>query len=620
MTRQDDEKTHIPRRMNIIFLIVFLFFAALILRLALVQLVHGEEYLHESELLSTKTLPISAPRGKILDKNGEVIVSNQVVFTVTFLANNNDEKLEESVAQKLSTLLDGMSKEEVLKAMRSGLPRYIPRRIKVGIEKHEMMRIAERLQELPGVDVIEEPLRKIRSDVHGGAVATHMIGYINAISDRVDDYLAKGYLASDRVGMLGLEKYYEDQLRGTNGEMEVKVNRAMETIEKRMKVAPVPGNDLVLTLDLQFQDKVEQILAESIEQIQKDPKRPRPLVTSASAVLINPKTGAVLAMANFPDYDLNLQYSPNRGKIYNEKIANRESNLAANAPYPIGSTAKPAAAMMGLQEGLITANSTIFDTGGMYVGNTFMKNWRAGGHGRVNVFKALQVSNNTFFYDLALKLGNYPQSKTAYKKKFSTVDYYFNQFGLGVKTGIDLPYESSGWESSHYQLGNLAHALIGQHDLYTPLQLAQYVSTIANNGYRMRPYLVQEIREGTDRPEERGRVLMKREPEVLNKINIKPEYIKIVQQGMRMVTQQGGTGYYAFLNTPYTVAAKTGTAQSNRNGHDHSIIIAYAPYEDPQVALAVIVPYGGSGSDASAPIARKLLDAYFGVTPVQNGK
>ncbi len=605
MNKQEKEQSHIPKRLNIVFLIVFLFFAALILRLAIVQLVHGEEYRYESEVMSTKTLPIPAPRGRILDQDGEILVTNQPVFTVTYTRSNNTQLHEEELAKKLALYLDDMSVDDILKAMEGQGPQYIPRRIKVDISEQELSRIVERRRELPGIDVIEDPLRKIRKDVDGGAIATHILGYIKQIRpDQVEEYMARGYRNTDRVGVLGLEKYYESQLKGKDGQTEVKVNRSMETIEKKVKVSPVPGNDLILTIDLQFQDRVETILAESLQEM-KD-KKDKSQVDRATAVVMNPKTGAVLAMANYPDYDTNLYYEIG----YSDIIAQRELNLATGSPYLIGSTAKPASAMLGLQEGLITPQSTIFDTGGLQVGDRFLLNWRTGGHGRVDVVRALKVSNNTFFYDLALKLANYPQSKTEYKKKFDTIDYYFKQFGLGTKTGIDLPYESTGSFSPYRQLGNLAYAMIGQQNSYTAMQLAQYVSTIANDGYRMRPYLVQEIRKGTIGQSELGPVLMRSQPEVMNRVEIDEKYIKLIQKGMFEVTQEGGTGYWSFFGTPYSVAAKTGTAQ-NWQGDDHSLIIAYAPYEDPQVALAVIVPHGGSGSDASAPIARKILDAYF---------
>ncbi|MBO8172545.1 MAG: hypothetical protein H0Z33_11750 [Bacillaceae bacterium] len=613
MNENQKQKPHIPQRLNYIFLFVFLFFAALILRLAFVQLVHGEEYRYESQIMSTKTLPIAAPRGRILDRDGEVLVTNKPVFTVTYTQSQNIEVDEEELADKLASYLDDMSAEEVLTAMKGNGPKYIPRRIKVGLSEVEISRLVEHRTELPGIQVIEDPLREIREDAEGGGIASHVLGYIRQIrADELDEYMARGYRNTDRIGVIGLEKYYEDQLKGKDGEIEVKVNKDMETIERRVQIPPVPGNDLILTLDLEFQDKVEKILADSIKQIQNDPRNPRPYVEKATAVAMNPQTGEILALANYPDFNLNDYYE----KGYST-IAGRELNLAIGSPHLVGSVVKPASAMMGLQEELITPSTTIFDRGYLQVGDRKLWNWRTGGHGRVDVQRAIKVSNNTFFYDLSLRLGNYPESVTEYKTKFKTVDYYFSQFGLGVKTGIDLPYEKKGYFSPYRQLGNLAYSLIGQQNSYTAIQLAQYVSTIANDGYRMRPYLVKEIRRGTIGEETLGPVLMKREPEVLNRVDIDSKYIELVQQGMRMVTETGGTGYWAFYKTPYTVAAKTGTAQ-NWQGDDHSTLIAYAPYENPEIAIAVIVPFGGSGSDTSGPIARKILDAYFGVEPEES--
>ncbi|MCF6092709.1 penicillin-binding protein [Microaerobacter geothermalis] len=648
--KTEQVNSHIPRRLNIIYIIVFFLFTILVLRLAFIQLVQGEEYLRTSEENSTKVIPIPAPRGWILDKNGEVLVNNKPVYTVTFREDERMNINRNEVAQQLALYLEdkdveemiaendregiirelkryGMTEEDIsldmtieelgnlletkkiLYAMVSGY-RYMPHSIKADLSWREVSLISEHRDELPGVNVVVEPMRQYKR----GAFATHLLGYTKPIDVYSKDYYeARGYRVDEKVGVSGLEKSYETQLRGKEGKMEAKINSQAKIIETKVIEAPQRGNDLVLTIDANFQEKVEEILADTVQEVKTRERNPLPEVEEAIAVAMDPKTGAILAMANFPDYDLNIQNSPDFGKLYNQYVKGKESNKAIRGGFPAASTVKPLSVMLGLQENLIDENTEIFDPGWYQVGDMKKKNWKLSGHGRVNPRKALQVSNNTYMYFIAMELANWPASRSEYRQKFSVIDYYFSQFGLGVKTGIDLEEELTGWRSTTKNLGNLADALIGQYNAYTPMQLTQYVSTIANGGYRMRPYLVDEIRRATTLPGEKGEVLFKREPEVLNRVDIDSKYIKLAQEGMRMVTQPGGTAYYTFLGFPVSVAAKTGTAQTGVPGMNNSVIIAYAPFEDPEIALAVVVPNGGGGSDASGLIARRILEAYFGI-------
>ncbi|WP_139490277.1 peptidoglycan D,D-transpeptidase FtsI family protein [Brevibacillus dissolubilis] len=792
MGEHEKEQSHIPVRLNVLFFIVFMFFAAIILRLAYVQLVEGEQYKHDLEKYSTRELPIPAPRGRILDTNGQVLVSNKPVYTVTYVEEQNQDIDEEQVADKLanvlimddektgtdkdllkkaielqaslpvsfkpdetnklismitpklnalppvtsvSTLQDrdlirtalymGMrvrspfsdgdretvrkkvsdhvtkagkaatvntqnasdaellhyviqsnidysikldedereSLEKEVKAqiatlpdanglkeksdmdllryanlfdltvalpltdqqrqfqwrkmailgnMRSyGVPRFIPRRIKENVSYNEVAKIDERRSEYPGINVIVEPIRQIRRDPDGSGFATHILGYINPISpEQRDEYVAQGYSFTDRVGVAGLERYYERELRGKDGVYEVHVNKDSETVEKQEKRPAEPGNDLVLSLDWRFQSKVEDILKTNLAKMRTKAGD----LNVAHAVVMNPNTGEVLAMASSPDYDLNLHYNRKEfNKVYDTMIAPSAENKMIRGAYAPGSTAKMLSVMLSLQKGLVTPNETIYDPGYYIVGNVKKRNWKLSGHGNVNARRALQVSNNTYMYAMAMRLVN--SDNKSYMTKFSVIDYYNAQFGLGVKTGIDLPSELTGWESQYSYMGNLADAFIGQYDSFTPMQIAQYVSTIANGGYRLRPHLVKEIRRGTVDPKRPGETLTVVKPEVLNTVDIDPKWIKVAQEGMRMVTGPGGTAASTFSGLPFTVAAKTGTAQTGR-GADNSLIVGYAPYEKPEIVFVVIVPGGGHGSDSSGPIARQVLEAYHSLYPL----
>ncbi|WP_216621169.1 peptidoglycan D,D-transpeptidase FtsI family protein [Brevibacillus borstelensis] len=791
-----EQKSHIPVRLNILFIIVFLLFAAVILRLAYVQLVEGEQYRHELEKFSIRELPIPAPRGRILDTNGAVLVSNKPVYTVTYVEEEGKDIDEEQVADRLARILtvdaekmgtdeellkktielnstlpvafgpketeelinklipklqklpkvsevegksdvdlvktalyvglrvrspftdqerktvqnalkakmsapgqssafDGMSDTELLKSaiaanvplkltldkddrsdlvketkyqleklpspaelgtksdmdllryaslfgleinlklndqqrqfqwhklsllkeMRSShLPSYIPRRVKVNITDNERFKIEERLSELPGISVVLEPVREIFRDPDGTGFATHILGYTNAIKpEQLKEYQAQGYNPFDRVGVTGLESYYERYLRGKDGVEEVHVNKNSETVERNPRRPAEPGDDLVLSLDWRFQSKVEAILKEEVEAFKKKPSTPKEF-KDAHVLVMNPNTGEVLAMASYPDYDLNLYYDRKEfSKRYATEILPKESNRFIYAAYPPASTYKPLSVMIALQEGLTTPTESINDRGGLKVGTSYKRNWKPGGHGIVNARRALQVSNNTYMYEMAIRLAN--RAKTHWSEQFSILDYYNAQFGLGVKTGIDLPGERKGVENSNLFYGNLADAMIGQYDLFTPMQIGQYVSTIANGGYRMRPHLVKEIRSGTTDPKQPGQTLTVIEPQVLNRVEIDPKYIKVAQEGMRMVTQPGGTAYRTFAGLPFTVAAKTGTAQTGQRA-ENAVLVGYAPYENPQVVFVVVAPNslrdGTSSSDATGPVARRLLEAYNELNP-----
>ncbi|MET3290410.1 UNVERIFIED_CONTAM: cell division protein FtsI/penicillin-binding protein 2 [Brevibacillus sp. OAP136] len=799
MGEKKEHQSHIPTRLNILFVVVFLFFAIIILRLAFVQLVEGEQYKHDLEKYSTRELPIPAPRGRILDANGEVLVANKPVYTVTFVEDQNQSINQEQVADKLAGILkendekpgtdkelvkkaleykatlpvsfnaqdtaklisrlvpylnslpkaenvdrlndsdliktalkinqtvrsplDGDGREKlksqvkaawktnapatdlqdvmdgelmkyaiqynlaiparlddkdrenlakevkaglrllpepanlkersdmdllkyaamfdldvplnlteeqrlfqwrkmgILKEMRSyGIASYIPRRVKVNISHEEMFQIEERRSELPGINVILEPLREIHKDPDGTGFGTHFLGYIKPIRpEMLTEYVAQGYSRTDMVGETGLERFYERTLRGKDGASEVHVNKDSQTVEKRQKRDPEPGNDLVLALDWKFQSKVESILMNHIEDLKKRPSTPKEL-RDAHVLVMNPTNGEILAMASYPDYDLNLYYDQEEfNKQWKTLILPNELNHFIGSSYPPASTYKPLSVMMALQEGLTTPGETVMDRGGLKVGNVFMRNWKAGGHGPVNARRALQVSNNTYMYTMAVRLADRAMNNNmSYTTQFSVLDYYNAQFGLGVKTGVDLPYESAGWPNPNNYYGNLAHALIGQYDLFTPMQMGQYVSAIANGGYRIRPHLVKEIRKGTTDLKKPGQTLTIMETEVLNRVQIDPQWIKVVQEGMHMVTQPGGTASGTFRGLPFEVAAKTGTAQLGKKA-ENALMVGYAPYQNPQLAFVVLVPNsikdGGHSSDASGPIARKILEAYNEMYP-----
>jgi len=604
-------------RINLLFFIVFLLFAGVVFRLAYVQLVEGEKYKSLAASNRTKTIPYTAPRGLIKDANHEVLVNNKTVWTVTFQIQEEREQAFEKIADVLTELFAEPEddkkeiKDEVLKSMDIGpryrASKYIPRVIKVDVDETVRAYIEEHKKDLPGVEVIPDQMRNY---MYHDFMA-QVIGYTRSIPDKeLDYYQALGYKLTDRVGRYGLEKQYESILHGKDGEYIVEVNSDYERVAQKAFTSPVPGNNLILTIDRRFQAAVEQALEEQITEIKNRDYKPMEDAEKGMVVVLNPKTGAVLAMANYPRFDLNWYNGTISQELYMNHIMPYETNSAIRGRYPVGSTAKPLTVLMGLEENIIDENTVINDTGRLlYDRNAngapiYMRNYGYHVYGPLTLQKALQKSSNIFMAKIALDM----RQKFGIKETMEKMRNYDQMFGLGQKTGIDLPEELSGQISS--AMNYVQHA-IGQHDTFTAMQLAQYVSTIANNGYRMQPFLVQAVEEGSVTGAS-GKILYKKEPTVLNKVEVSQEHLKAVQEGMYMVTQPGGTAHYALKDLPIKVAAKTGSAQSGiRDKDDHAVFIGYAPYEEPEIAFAIIVPYGGTGGSSAGPIARQIIESYL---------
>lgn len=628
----------IANRLNILFFLVFIIFTILLLRLAGVQLVKGEEYLKLSQINSTTTLSLTAPRGWITDRNGELLVSNRPAFVVTFTEVAVPGVDYDAVAEMLADLLV-LDKKDVLFAMDftapRRLPRFLPRQIKTDVDEKIVAYIAEHQELLPGVDVIVEPIREYRYN----NLAVHALGYISPIPEVQRDYYRDlGYRIDERVGIDGIEKHYEQYLRGIAGERVVEVNRFSQPIRELSIKQPERGNDLTLTIDLGLQATVESILFEQLEILRTRAFRPIPDVNEAVAVAMNPINGEIYAMASYPSYDPN---------VFSKRPLTQETvdylfsgdgelpllNRAVDAAYMPGSVVKMATIMMGLQENLINQNTRIYDSGSILIGTwpRPFRSWAAasGGHGWNDPKQAIQVSNNVYMYHLAQWVSGYPnaQNMNWSRVQNAPVDLrsrlksdwqrnrdlqtgidifadYYAMFGLGVKTEIDLPKDSRGFVNIT-EIGELAYAAIGQNMTLTAMQLAQYTSTIANGGERVAPYLVKKATDS------RGNLVFEKDKEILNTIDIAAEHIKFAQEGMRMVMQPGGTAYNSFLGFSQTVAGKTGTAQTGVAGETNATFVGYAPYDNPEIAVAVIVPKGGGGSDVSASIARRIMEAYF---------
>ncbi|MED3723267.1 penicillin-binding protein 2 [Geobacillus stearothermophilus] len=674
------KRAQVPIRLNILFFFVFLLFSALILRLGVVQIVYGEDYRREVERTQDEIVSTPVPRGKIYDRFGRVIVDNTPQKAITYTRSKTTQPEEIlDIARKLAQYIDipdaeekvterdmkdywilthpeeakkkvseqerkkladqGLTQKEIDKKVyewtldritKQDLAQISKSELEVIAIKHEMESgyaltpqtvkskgvtdreyavVSEHLSELPGVNTTVDWDRKYVYDNTFRSVLGSVTEEDEGVPrERLDYFLARDYSRNDRVGKSYLEMQYEEVLHGKKAKVKNVVDKSGRVVSVEEVYPGERGKDLVLTIDAELQQKVEEIIQQEILATKR--KGRSPLLDRAFVVMMNPKTGEVLAMAGKLLQD---------GKFVDFAIGNITS------AYTMGSMVKGATVLTGFQTGVLHPNTYIKDEPLYIKGTKPKKSWKT--MGTINELTALKQSSNVYMFKTAIAIGGgvyRPHAPLRINPEaFTTIRHYFSQFGLGVKTGIDLPNELSGFQGQGTLGGFLLDLAIGQYDMYTPMQLAQYVSTIANGGYRMKPQLVKEIREPSIDGKEPSRVIKRFEPIVLNRVDMKTEYIERVQEGFRRVMQEpGGTAYSYFASASYKPAGKTGTAQayydgpikSRRNDStDNLTLVGYAPYNDPEVSFAVVVPWAtqGASDGINNRIGRRILDAYF---------
>jgi len=677
----------VTMRLNILFFCVFILFSAMIIQLGKVQIIDGETYKNEVEKRENATVSLSVPRGKIFDREGNPVVDNKSLRTITYTkmkgvkseeilktarqladiieipqedidkltetdkkdfwmqlnptlteklvskkeinkfrdkditGKNLDKKIEELKRKRVTdkNLQDLTDKDIKVLAIKSKMTsgyQMAPQIIKKDVSEKEFTIISEGLANLPGVDVSVDWERVYVNDGLFRSVLGNVSNSDEGLpSERLDYYLVRDYSRNDRVGKSYIEQQYEDVLHGTKKEVRSVADKQGTTIRTETISEGKSGKNLTLTIDMELQKKVE----ESIEKILKAYKGSESMLDRAFVVMMNPKNGQVLSMA---------------GKRLVEKDGKTEIEDYAlgtmTSSYELGSTVKGATVLTGFETKAITPGTYFYDAPMKFKGTREKKSWKE--FGNIDDLRALQVSSNVYMFHTALKIAgvDYVRNSSLNIKQeyFDKMRYYFRQFGLGVPTGIDLPNETAGQiGKKDNQPGFLLDYSIGQYDTYTPLQLVQYISTIANGGYRMKPQIVQEVREQTSQKDEIGKVVHAVEPIVLNKVDMKEEYIKQVKEGFRKVFQEGdGTGVRAFQKASYKPAGKTGTAQTVYGGESdigrnekgerrecYNLTLAgYAPYDNPEVAFSVVVPWVmNDKSGINSDIGKEVLDAYF---------
>jgi penicillin-binding protein 2 len=596
-------------RLSVAGLVVLTCFGLLMLRFIWLQAVRHSEYYERAESNRISVVPAVPNRGLIVDRNGVILARNYSAYTLEITPDKINRPLD-TVIDELAKIVDIQPKDrkrfrrqmEESKSFES-LP------IRTRLTDEEVARFAAQRYRFPGVDIQARLFRQYPL----GQTASHMIGYIGRVNKREAERLeesedAANYRGTEYIGKEGIEKSYERELHGITGYDEIEVSaggRANRTLSRN---APTPGNNLILSVDIELQKIIEKAFGDR----------------RGALVAIEPATGDVLAYVSMPTFDPNLFVEGIDSKSWEELNTSLDKPLL-NRPligsYPPGSTFKPYMALASLELGKRTPEMAISDPGFFWFGNNKFRDDKEGGHGRVDMYKSIVQSCNTFYYVLANDLG------------IDAIHDFMKPFGFGQVTGIDLENERRGvlpsqeWkrktfkrpELQKWYAGETISVGIGQgYNSFTPIQLAHAVSNLANNGVVMKPHLVKSIED----PNSKARKLTV--PKESYRIPLHQENVDFVKSAMVGVTKEG-TSARSFANAPYISGGKTGTAQAAAMSktvkydaskiaerlRDHSLYIAFAPADKPRIALAVIVENSGFGAAAAAPIARLAIDYYL---------
>jgi penicillin-binding protein 2 len=598
---------HFRLRLVISIVFVLVLLGILLTRFIYLQVVRHGYYQTLSEGNRISVVPIVPNRGLILDRNGIVLAHNYSGYTLEITPNRVADL--EATINGLSTLVDISPRDRKrfnkLLAERRNFETLM---IRNRLSDEEVARFAVQQYRFPGVEIKARLFR----DYPLADKTSHLIGYIGRINQTDVDQLeeneqAANYRGSDYIGKTGLEQSYETELHGITGVEQVEVDSGGRAVRMVSRTPPVSGNTLVLSIDAKLQEIAEQSFGNY----------------RGALVAIDPNNGEVLAFVSKPGYDPGLFIDGIDTETWGELNNSPDTplnNRALRGQYPPGSTIKPFMALAGLHYGARSPGHAISDPGYyMLPGSRHQyRDWKAGGHGSVDMFKSIQVSCDTYYYGLATELG------------IDNIFAYLSQFGFGKKTGIDLEGETSGllpsqgWKMRRYKqkwyAGDTVSVGIGQgYNLVTPMQLAYATATLANNGIAYAPHLVREVRSARS---SENRLTGIRKAFALQ---IDPAHLDLVKRALVAVTQPGGTAVQASAGAPYRIAGKTGTAQVigmkqgekydagkiDERHRDHAWFIAYAPAEQPKIALAVLAENGGHGGGTAAPIARKVLDYYL---------
>jgi penicillin-binding protein 2 len=605
---QQRELTVFRHRLMLAGFLIVIAFCLLLARFTWLQVIQQKYYHTLAEANRISMVPVVPNRGLILDRNGAVLAANYSAYTLEITPSkvgNVDRAIDE-----LARVIDVTPRDRRrFKKLTEESKNFESLPIRTRLTEEEVARFAVNRYRFPGFEIKARLFRSYPQ----GEVASHAIGYIGRINDadvkRIDTAgLTTNYKGTDHIGKLGIEGAYERELHGATGSEQVEIDAGGRAIRALARSEPVSGNNLVLTLDIELQRIAEEAFQDY----------------KGALVAIDPKTGEVLALVSKPGFDPNLfvdGIDPQNWDALNNSPDKPLNNRALRGQYPPGSTIKPFMALAALEYKKRSPEFTISDPGYFTLAgvNHRYRDWKKEGHGMVNLHKSIVISCDTYYYGLATELG------------IDLIHKFLSGFGFGARTGIDIEGELSGlapsqeWKQQRFKqkwyAGDTVSVGIGQgYMLATPLQLAAATATIANNGVPVHPRLLKALQDS--RTQETRQLAV---PESKEAVAVKPEYISLVRAAMVDVTRPGGTAAQAGNGAGYSIAAKTGTAQvigmkqgekydekrMKQEHWDHALFIAFAPAEDPKLALAILVENGKHGGSTAGPMAREVFDYYL---------
>ncbi|MDX1763062.1 MAG: penicillin-binding protein 2 [bacterium] len=594
--------TMLKRRVRMVSVLLVFGFVVLIARMWYLQILHGKDYKAKSQKQRIRIQRVLSPRGEFLDREGRVLVDTKPGFNVTLTL--EDVKDLNATLSRFSKLLD-IPLDECLKTIQAarsnGIRKFQPIRLLSNVDWKTVALLEAHQMELGGISVSPEPLRNYRYN----ALVAHAFGYMGEINQeelRRESYA--DYRMGDVIGKTGLERELEKYLKGADGQRQVEVNSLGRIIQETAEQPPEPGNRIRLTIDYDLQKALEDAFGES----------------AGAGVVLNPNNGEILAIASRPAYDPNLFSGGIPKGLWKELINHPKhplTNKTASGQYPPGSVFKIVLAVAGLEEKAISPHETTYCRGYVAFGGRRYHCWRRQGHGQVDFFKALVQSCDVYFYELGQRLG------------IDKIAEYATNMGLGQKTGIMLDGEKAGlipsraWKQrvrgNPWYPGETLSAAIGQgYILVTPLQIANLLAAVANGGTLYRPHLAHSIYDY------RGNLIEEYNPEVIHDVPIAGQTLNHVRHALEnVVSHKKGTGGRSRVKG-VRVAGKTGTAQVVRmkqdelpgkevpeKFRDHALFAAFAPVDNPEIVVAIVVEHGGHGGSAAAPIAGEVLKTYF---------
>ncbi|MFH1412654.1 MAG: penicillin-binding protein 2 [bacterium] len=586
-------------------LLFIIFFIILISRISWLQVVNGAYYRQLSENNRIRLERIEARRGIIYDTNMRPMVNNVANWLLYFIPADlpKDKTEKKELVSRVSYLLGNMSAAEINNIIKEikeySFESYQPLFITDHIDYERAMLLYLETANMPGVVLTSQNMREY--DLVSLSLS-HILGYTGMVNKEELDSLGQDYSPIDYVGKTGLEYFWESELRGLNGQKQIEV----DAIGKEKKIISQTkvddGHNLVLSIDSQVQAKLEEILKDHMDKLN---------LSKAVAIVMNPNNGEIISLINLPSFNNNLFASKMSQEEYSILAEHPDQPLfmrAVSGEYPSGSTIKPVILSAALEEGIVNQYTAFLSVGGIKIGSWFFPDWKAGGHGLTDARKAISESVNTYFYHIG---GGYNDFQGLGIEKMVQ---YFKLFGLGSQTGIDLSGEADGFlpskdwkkktKNEPWYIGDTYHIAIGQGDLLvTPLQIAYFTSFFANKGSLYRPHLVKNVLTSDDK------LITEIDTTPVKTGFIESKHINVVREGMRQAVTSGSA---VRLNSlPVEVAGKTGTAQWSTKYDPHAWFTGFAPYDNPEIVITILIEQGGDGSRVAVPIVEQFLYWYF---------